>query len=507
MKYLLHSCLVFASLALPDSLFAQSTEIAQLVASDADSGDQFGHSVAVSGDSVVIGAPLDEAAGFYAGSAYVHIRDGADWVEQAKLYGSTVSTSDRFGWAVDISGDLLVVSAIFGDGVSPVSGTVYAFKRSGLVWNEIQVIAAPDGASSDWFGRSLALQGNTLVIGAPQDDDVGAESGSVYVYVFNGSIWQPQAKLLASDGAAGDNFGQSVALSNDSIVVGSPFDNVNGSTSGSAYVFTRSGAQWTQQAKLIPSDGSLFDSFGYAVDLSGDQVLVGAYRANLGMTSSEAGAGYVFSRSAGTWSQVAKLVPATLAAGDDCGWSVAIEGEHAILSARKRNNSQGSAFHFRNSGSGWSEVQELVSSDGIAGDQFALSVDLDGERTVIGAYLFDGAGGSSGAAYLYDLFRLDLVPNLPIAGQLLTFEVSGATPGAPSWMAVSLVGAGSYPIPPLGIVLDLVSPFQLGPIQNAASDGSVSWPFNVPITASGVTAWAQGLQAGHVTNLRSVTVQ
>lgn len=492
--------------ALATPAFAQTTEITKLEASDADGGDQYGHAVAVSNDTLVIGAPLDEAGGLFSGSAYVQVRDGANWVEQAKLLGSAITTSDRFGWAVDISDNTLVVSALFGDGASIVSGTAYIFQRSGSTWSETQIIAPTDGATSDWFGRSVSLEGDTLAIGAPQDDDFGAESGSAYIFTFNGSTWLQQAKLTASDGSSGDNFGQSVALSGDSVIIGAPFDDDAGSSSGSAYVFTRSGVLWTEQAKLTASDGSSSDSFGYGVAIDHDVALVGAYRANLGGFGADAGAAYAFQRNSGAWNETQKLTPATLSAGDDCGWAVAIEGKHLLLSARGHNADQGSVFHFRNNGTSWGEVAELVAADGAAGDEFSLGINLNQERAIVGAYLHDGAGGSAGAAYLFDLFRLDLLPTTPVAGQPVGLSLSGGNPNAMSWMAYSLSGPGSSPIPPLGVTLQMNSPVQVGTAQLSAADGTASWTVPLPPSVSGVTIWLQGLQAGHISNLRSVTV-
>jgi hypothetical protein len=486
--------------------FAQTSEITKLTASDADGGDQYGHAVAVSNDTLVIGAPLDEASGFFSGSAYVQVRDGATWVEQAKLLGSAITTSDRFGWAVDISGNTLVVSALFGDGANVVSGTAYIFQCNGSTWSETQIIAPADGATSDWFGRSVSLEGNTLAVGAPQDDDAGAESGSVYIFTYNGSAWTQQAKLTASDGSSGDNFGQSVALSGDSVIVGAPFNDDAGSSSGSAYVFTRSGTVWTEQAKLTASDSSPSDSFGYGVAIDQDVALVGAYRVNLGGFGGDAGAAYTFRRNANAWIETQKLTPAGLAAGDDCGWSVAIQGNHLLLSARGHLANQGSAFHFRYNGTSWLETAELIASDGAAGDEFSLGIGLDQERAIIGAYLHDGAGGNAGASYLFDLFRLDLLPSTPIAGQPVDLLLTGGHPNTMSWMAYSLVGPGSTPIPPLGVTLQMSSPIQVGNAILSASDGSASWTVPVPPSVSGVTIWLQALQATHITNLRRVTV-
>lgn len=484
----------------------QQEETAHITASDADAGDQFGHSLGLSGDTMVMGAPTDEAWFFFGGSAYVMVRENGSWVQQDKVIGASVDTSDRFGWACDVSGDTMVITSLFGDGASPVSGKAYVFERSGSVWTETQIIEPLDGETSDWFGRSVSIEGDTMVFGIPQDDDNGSDSGSVWVWAYNGLVWIPQGKLLANDGVAGDNFGQSVSLSGDTIVVGAPFDDDSGSSTGSAYVFTRIGTTWTQQSKLTASDGDTGDSFGYSVACDGDRALIGSYRANLSGIGSEAGAGYVYDRVGGLWSETQKLIPATLAGGDDCGWSVALEGDHALLGARGANNDEGTVFHFAHNGVSWAETTALEASNGATGDQFGFSVAIEGGRIASGAYLSDGAGGSSGSAYLFDLFRLDLSPAIPTAGQPLAFAVSGGSPGQQTWTALSTTGAGNFPIPALGVTVDLVAPFPLGSNQAADAQGNATWNVVVPAGATGLNLWAQALQAGQITNLRQATI-
>ncbi len=486
---------------------AQTNELHQFTASDLDAGDQFGHDVGVHGNTAVFGAPTDEHAAFFGGSAYVFERSGLDWVEQAKLLGAGISTSDRFGWAVDVHGDTVAVSALFADGIQPVTGNVHIFERNGAAWTQTQVIDQLDGATSDWFGRALSLSADTLVVGAPQDDDLGSDSGSAYVYTYNGTHWIQQAKLLAADGNSGDNFGQSVSLNGDTILVGAPYDDDNGSNSGSAYVFTRSGGVWTQQAKLTAADGNSSESYGYAVSLTDDRALVGAYLARLGGFGSAAGAGYVYDRSGVNWSQTTKLVSATLAAGDDLGWSVAIDGDEAVLGARGHNGDTGSYFRFRFLNGVWVEFEEGVASDGASGDQFAMAVDLDQKRLIAGAYLADPDGaGSAGAAYLYDLYRLDLTPDPPVAGQMASATMSGGAPGVWNYFAASSIGVGTHPIPQLGVILDLYAPFPIGFPQMSDSSGTAEWNLVVPPTLSGAQFWLQGLQMGLVTNLRTVVV-
>jgi hypothetical protein len=168
-------------------------------------------------------------------------------------------------------------------------------------------LLADDGAPNDSFGFNVALSGNTAIIGAPEvDDDIrGVDVGAAYVFTRSGHIWHQQAKLTADDGAAKDGFGGNVALSGDTAVIGAMFQDSRGDNSGSAYVFTRSGTTWNQQVKLTAADGAKGDAFGQSIALSGDTVVIGAPHDD--DKGNDAGSVYVFTRSGTTWSQQAKL--------------------------------------------------------------------------------------------------------------------------------------------------------------------------------------------------------
>ena len=273
------------------------TEQAQLTASDGAASDYFGYSVAVSGDTALIGSYLDDVgANGDQGSAYVFTRSGTTWTQQQKLTASDGALGDDFGYSVAVSGDTAVVTAVFHNaGGNSDQGSAYVFTRSGTTWTEQSKLTASDGAANDQFGRSVALSGDTAVVGA-HADNVGANSdqGSAYVFTRSGTTWTEQAKLTASDGAASDYFGMSVALSGDTVVVGAWLDNVGANADqGSAYVFTRSGTTWTEQAKLTASDGGAGDSFGVSFSMSGNTAVVGAYSDNVG-SNADQGSAYIF---------------------------------------------------------------------------------------------------------------------------------------------------------------------------------------------------------------------
>jgi len=305
-------------------------EDAKLTASDAEFGDVFGRSVALSGDTAVVGADLDDhAGGTRAGSAYVFVRSGTDWAEQAKLTASDAAADDFFGYSVAVSGDTVVVGARNDDHAGGTNaGSVYVFVRSGTDWVEQAKLTASDATVRDYFGQSVALRGDTVVVGA-LDDGAGQYSGSVYVFVRSGTTWSEQAKLTASDATADDQFGWSVALSGDTAVVGARVDDVGGQNSGSAYVFVRSGTTWSQQAKLTASDAAADDFFGASVALSGGIAVVGAKQND--DAGQNSGSAYVFARSGTGWTEQAKLTASDAAFGGSFGSSVALSGETAVV--------------------------------------------------------------------------------------------------------------------------------------------------------------------------------
>ena len=306
----------------------------KLTASDAFSGDFFG-SVAIDGDTAVVGASRDDDGGSNSGSAYVFTRSGTTWTQQQKLTASDPGTSGNFGFSVAIDGDTVVVGA---NGL----GSAYVFTRSGTTWTQQQKLTASDTTSGEQFGRSIAVKGNTTVVGAPF-----SSTGSAYVFTRSGTTWTEQQKLTASDAASGDQFGRSTAVDGDTAFVGDPHDDDSGSTSGSVYVFTRSGTTWTQQQKLTASDAAGGDQFGISFAVDGDTAIVGAHEDDDGGEGS--GSAYVFTRSGTTWTQQLKLQASDTAEDDEFGEFVGVSGDTALVGTRRDDDagsSSGSAYVF-----------------------------------------------------------------------------------------------------------------------------------------------------------------
>ena len=369
MRLIVALVLLTGAIASPARAQTQN-EIQILLANAGAARGQFGISVAVDGDTAVIGVSADSDNGGNSGSAYVFTRDAGVWTEQQKLAASDGAAGDLFGVSVAVDGDTAVIGAFFDDDNGIKSGSAYVFTRSGTAWTQQAKLIASDGAAHDVFGESVAVDGDTAVIGARLDDDNGPASGSAYVFIRSGTTWAQQAKLAAGDAAALDRFGLSVAVDADTAVIGAHLDDDNGGASGSAYVFTRSGSAWTQQQKLTASDGAASDFFGISVAIDADTAVIGAS----GGDDNGAGSGsaYAFTRIGGMWSEQAKLTASDGAALDRFGFSVAVDADTAVIGARlddDRGTDSGSAYVFTRSAGMWSEEAKLTPGDAEAFDR------------------------------------------------------------------------------------------------------------------------------------------
>jgi FG-GAP repeat len=369
----------------------------KLTPSDAAGHDQFGAAVAVSGDTIVVGAPL-------VGAAYVYSPDGLGGHDEVKLTPSDAPAGEDFGRSVAVSGGAIVVGDPFDDAAGLQSGAAYVFLADGSGGYDRVKLAASDGAPSDWFGRSVAVSGDTIVVGAPRDDEAGFQSGSVYVFTPNGLGGYEETKLTAPDAESGDNFGEAAAVWGDTIVVGSPNDDDDGDSSGSVYVFAASRSGVYQATKLAASDGAAGDQFGSSVAISARRIVVGAFGDD--GAGDQSGSAYVFTAVRSSTYRESKLTAFDGAAFDAFGWSVAVAGRTVVVGAPFDDDAadwSGSAYVYRldRSGGGYDSAK-LVASDAAHGDEFGWSVATSGPRIVVGAPVNDLAEPlHSGAAYLF----------------------------------------------------------------------------------------------------------
>ena len=401
----------------------------ELAASAGATGDYFGSSVAVSGETAIIGAPhggsLGGVNGAGPGAAYVFVRNGSgSWAQVQELTASDGLPLDGFGAAVAMSGTTAMIAGHGKNGL----GAVYVFERNGSgTWTQVQELTASDGVAGDYFGRSVSVSGNTAVIGDPFKNSY---QGAVYVFVRDLSgTWSQQQELTAADGVGGssdtgDVFGWSVSVSGSTAVVGAwQKDNHQ----GAAYVFVgESSGTWIQQQKLTAADGTWGDSFGTSVSISAATAVIGAPGGNLGE-----GVAYVFVRHGTSWTELpVDLDQSDIAAGDSFGGSVSVSGNTAVLSAPGKGNDKGSAYIFASaSGSEeWSQMQELTASDGASGDYFGNSVSVDGATVLIGA---PTKNTFQGGAYVFAGPSRALVFGSPAGSSSVAVDYSG------SWIATA----------------------------------------------------------------------
>ncbi len=377
-----------------NQLFAQTPcETGKMLEVDIEDGALFGHAVAIDGDTALVGASHFDIPFFDPGAAFVFRFDGLDWLLQQKLLSSDGVDSDRFGDAVALDGDTVVVGAQWG--APEIHGSAYIFRFDGKTWFEQQKLFDPDGEGLDSFGRSVAVVGETVFVGAPGDE--GA-SGSVFVYTFDGATWVLQQVLHPSDAdqGLGRRFGASVAINGGAALIGATSDNELGmSFGGAVYVFRFDGANWIEEQKLLPSIGQTDDRFGTSVSLSTDVAVIGTRISE---------SAHIFNFDGASWSQQQILVASDGDPSQDFGQAVAISGDVVVVGAGDDNENgmnSGSAFLFRFDGQSWLEEQKLLPADGEPGDRFGLAVAISGETALIGAPYDDNLGFLIGSAYVF----------------------------------------------------------------------------------------------------------
>jgi uncharacterized protein (DUF2345 family) len=371
----------------------------------------FGSSVSSSGNMVVVGVPGHDS---YKGAAYVYKLNGTAWELTAELTAGEGAQSDMFGQSVSISGSTIVVgapnnSATVNSVTIPYSGAAYVFKNNGSLWELSAKLTASDAATSDGFGVSVSVSGDTIVVGSPGQGDM--DSGAAYVFTFNGTLWEQVAKLPQAP-VDWSIFGQSVSISGDTIVVGARYDVANDGTlwAGAAYVFKHNSTGWAQMEKLTASagDAAMLDNFGFSVSVSGNTIVVGAPG-----DEDNTGAAYVFALNGALWQQMAKFPLEGVGSSSYFGQSVAVSGETIVVGGYYDDvtdgpTDTGAAYLFRAEGTEW-VVEKVTASDAAGGDYFGYSVSISGDTVIVGApWKDDGSSEVSqvmyaGAAYVFIL--------------------------------------------------------------------------------------------------------
>ncbi len=372
-------------------------------ASDGEQFDCFAWSVSSNSDYCLVGARYDDDNGPQSGSAYFYKRNGGAWTQQCKVTASDGSANDMFGYAVSISGEYAIISAV---GDATRRGSAYIFKRVDDDWVQQAKLTASDGSEGNEFGISVDICGDYAIVGAYFDDAVGIDAGSAYIFEKPAADWTDMTettKLFAPNPAHGDFFGVSVSICGNKAIVGAVLSDLGALTDcGSACIFERINETWRPTAHLKASDASTADWFGYSVSICEDYAVVGAVGND--DCGGQTGSAYVFNYGIDSWAEQAKLIPADPAAGDWFGSSVTICGDYIAVGSPSDDDmgpESGSAYIFKREGATWSQHNKLVASDGTVNDYFGTSVSINEDWTIVGAYADDDNGALSGSAYVF----------------------------------------------------------------------------------------------------------
>lgn len=384
----------------------------KVLASNPSDHDYFGHSAAISNDGAyaIAGSIGEDTSGAGSGAAYVYVRSGSSWSEQKFLKPSDPIANGIFGYSVAISSD--GTYAVVGARYQNVYGHAYVFIRSGTSWSQQAKLTASNAGNGDGFGWSVDISndGTYIIVGA-KDEDTGASSvGSAYIFVRSGTSWSEQAKINGSDAVVNKYFGYSVSISSDGTYAAVGASGDNNQDYGAVHVFIRSGTSWSEQAKLVASDQQTSDTLGISVSISGagDYVIGGAWGEDTG--GSNAGAAYIFVRSGTSWSQQQKIQSTDIGANDHFGWSsnISNDGNYVIVGAHYEGTGggeAGAAYIFNRDGTTWSQVRKLQAADKTTGDYFGNSVYLstDASFAICGSqYETTSPNSYNGAAYIFE---------------------------------------------------------------------------------------------------------
>ena len=375
----------------------------KLTTSDGAAGDIFGRGTVISDTFAVIGAPFKDENAPGSGAAYVFEKQGNQWGETAKLLPSDgTPAGGRFGFSIDIEDTTIVIGATWDDDNGGRSGSVYIFEKQGDQWIEQTKLTASDGKSGDNFGNSVSISGKTIIVGAYDVYGGGNSPGAAYIFEKQNGLWVEKTKLTPSIGSNGDGFGIEVSIDGPNAVVGvfNPFHN---NRSNAAYVFERQNGNWVEKARFTSGNEEPTDVFGNFVAISGTTIIVGA--SNDDESNTDSGAAYIFEKQGGEWVEQAKLKPADNSVADQWGSCVDISGTRAILASNQdddNGSNSGSIVVFEKQDNAWVETTKLVASDGTTNDRLGAFCATNGTKILAGAFGAGEDGHESGAAYIFE---------------------------------------------------------------------------------------------------------
>jgi hypothetical protein len=356
-------------------------------------GDNFGNSVAISGNFALVGAPLDDVgSNTDQGSISFYMHNGTQWILMQKITDASGAAGDNFGWSISLSGNYAIVGAPLDDvGASADQGSVSVYQYNGTGWVLQQFITDATGAAGDNFGWSVMIKGNSFIAGAYLDD-VGASvnQGSANIYQYNGTSWVFIQKVFDATGFANEHFGSSVSIDGNFAIVGAELDNIDITGEGSASFYKYNGSSWVFMQQVNDGLTAMNDYFGNSVSIYGNYAIVGAYRDN-----NNQGSASIFRYNGTIWVFIQKI----LGLGGQLGKAVFIADKHLIVGTHLEtvgvNSAQGSASIYQRVGTLWQRLQVVAEPHAWGGDKFGTAVAFDGptRRFVVGAIGYTASTG------------------------------------------------------------------------------------------------------------------
>lgn len=476
----------------------------------------FGAAVAMGGDYAVVGAPLADVAGKEdCGAAYIFKWEGGSWQQQAKISARTGLPWDYFGSAVAISGDSVIVGAAYAevDG-QYTAGAAYIFERQGESWVEQGRLTSTTPAAGEYFGTSVSISGNHAIVGVDTRNE-NLHTPKVYIFNYNGQNWSHQTQFSPSDGESYWHFGTSVAISGNYAVAGAPYNFVSGDQ-GSVYVYAYDGSAWHEEALLTAGAAGADDNFGFSVAIAGDSIIAGALNGDMAepygaegeggtLLVDNAGAAYIFRRGAGAWHEQARLTPSDAADWLNFGLSVAINGDYAVVGADHNFNNGANRFSsnyvFRRYGTRWVEQKIIHAGYATARDEFGPYIGLSADHFLVGNYS-TGNILNTGEAYAYTLpkvtAKITAEPTIdPNGASVLTWYADNASSCS--------IAPGIGPVPVQGSVqvqaaeTTTYTLTAVGPLGTATDQATVTVGY--PLPAISVSASPSTIRSGEPVTL------
>jgi FG-GAP repeat len=381
-----------------------------LTAPDGVSGDRFGVATAVSGDTAVIGANL---RGTRRGAAYVYVRTAGVWKYLQTLTASDAKVDDYYGTSVAIDGDYLAVSS---PNKAASKGAVYVYARTNSEWNFQQKLTVIDPSTYSSLGYSISISGDSLLVSA---DAQGKNRGSAYVFRRTGDVWNQEQKIVPKDAVADDSFSWSLAISGNSAIIGAQGQN---KSLGAAYLFTRTGSVWTQQQKFLASDGAAGNFYGYSVSISGDTIAIGAHGHN-----SLEGIVYVYTKNGANWIET-RVQPLDFKKCSVFGTTVSLDGDTLLVGGRDAKTA-GWAWAFQRDGLNWVQQAKFSRPDSFGQDHFGQALSIKGSTAIFGS---EGASNNRGDAsvvtFTPNRLTLSIAPASLYGGQIASGTVTMSAP-------------------------------------------------------------------------------